>query len=138
MPVECAAQYTCALPLGPQNQNFPAWSKDMSSYLIQVSYSTEALAGLIKNPHNRTEAVRKSIEKLGGKLTGFWLAFGDYDVVVIAEMPDNIKAVAMSMAVAASGTAKSVKTTPLLSAEEGVAALKKAGNSGYKPAGAKK
>lgn len=110
----------------------------MSSYLIQVSYSTEAVASLIKNPQNRTEAVRKSIEKLGGKLTGFWLSFGDYDVVVIADIPDNIKAAAMSMAVAASGTAKSVKTTPLLSAEDAVAAFKKAGNSGYKAVGAKK
>ena len=55
----------------------------MSSYLIQVSYSVEALASLIKNPQNRTEAVRKSVKKLGGKLTGFWLAFGDHDVVVV-------------------------------------------------------
>ena len=110
----------------------------MSSYLVQVSYSTEALAALIKNPQIRTEAVRKSVEKLGGKLTGIWLSFGDHDVVVIVELPDNIKAAALAMAVAASGTARSVKTTPLLSVEDGVAALKKAGNSGYKPIGAKK
>ena len=103
-----------------------------------MSYSTEALAALIKNPQNRTEAVRKSVEKLGGKLTGIWLSSGDHDVVVIVELPDNIKAAALAMAVAASGTARSVKTTPLLSVEDGVAALKKAGNSGYKPIGAKK
>ena len=110
----------------------------MSSYLIQVSYSTEALRSLIKNPENRAEVVRKSIEKLGGKLVGLWLSFGDYDVVVVAEMPDNVKAAALAMAVAAGGTAKSVKTTPMLSIEEGMAALKKAGNTGYKPVGAKK
>lgn len=110
----------------------------MSSYLIQVSYSTEALRSLIKSPQNRAEVVRKSIEKLGGKLVGLWLSFGDYDVVVVAEMPDNVKAAALAMAVAAGGTAKSVKTTPMLSIEEGMAALKKAGNTGYKPVGAKK
>jgi uncharacterized protein with GYD domain len=110
----------------------------MSSYLIQVSYSTEALRSLIKNPENRSEVVRKSVEKLGGKLVGLWLSFGDYDVVVVAEMPDNVKAAALAMAVAAGGTAKSVKTTPLLSVEEGLAALKKAGNTGYKAVGAKK
>jgi uncharacterized protein with GYD domain len=110
----------------------------MSSYLIQVAYSVEALARLIKNPQNRAEVVRKSVEKLGGKLSGLWLSFGDYDVAVIVEMPDNVKAAALAMAVAASGTAKSVKTTPLLSIQEGVSALKKAANSGYKPVGAKK
>jgi len=124
--------------MDPRCQYFPARRKIMSSYLVQVSYSTEALAALIKNPQNRTEAVRKSVEKLGGKLTGIWLSFGDHDVVVIVELPDNIKAAALAMAVAASGTARSVKTTPLLSVEDGVAALKKAGNSGYKPIGAKK
>ena len=46
----------------------------MSSYLIQVSYSTEALASLIKNPQNRSEVVRKAVEKLGGTLHGLWLS----------------------------------------------------------------
>jgi len=109
----------------------------MSSYLIQVAYTVEAVASLIKNPENRTETVRKSIKKLGGKLIGLWMAFGDYDVVVVVDMPDNISAAAMALAVAGSGTARSIKTTPLLSVEDGIAALKKAGNSGYKPVGAK-
>jgi uncharacterized protein with GYD domain len=109
----------------------------MPSYLFQTSYTVEALAALVKNPQNRTEVVRKSIEKLGGKLVGFWLAFGDYDVVTVVEMPDNVSAAAMALAVAASGTAKNVKTTPLLSVEDGVAALKKAGSSGYKAVGAR-
>ena len=110
----------------------------MSSYLVQVSYSVEALASLIKNPENRTETVRKSVKKLGGKLIGFWLAFGDYDVVTIVELPDSVSAAAMAFAVGGSGTAKSIKTTPLLSMDDGVAALKKAGASSYKPIGAKK
>jgi uncharacterized protein with GYD domain len=109
----------------------------MSSYLLQVSYTTQSVASLLKNPQNRTEVVRKSVKKLGGKLQGLWMAFGDYDVVAIVDMPDNVSAAAMALAVAGSGTASSVKTTPLLSMEEGVAALKKAGNSGYKAVGSK-
>jgi uncharacterized protein with GYD domain len=109
----------------------------MSSYLIQVSYTVESVASLIKNPQNRTETVRKSVKKLGGKLVGIWLSFGDSDVVVIVDMPDNASAAALALAVCGSGTAKSVKTTPLLSIDEGMAALKKAGNSGYKPVGSK-
>lgn len=105
----------------------------MSSYLIQVSYSTEALASLIKNPQNRTEAVRKSVKKLGGKLLGIWLAFGDSDVVVLLEMPDNVSVAALAMAVGGSGTARCVKTTPLLSIDEAMAAFEKAGASGYTP-----
>jgi uncharacterized protein with GYD domain len=110
----------------------------MPSYLLQVSYSAEGLAAMIKRPQNRAEAVRKPIERLGGKMGSFWLAFGDYDVVAIIEMPDNVSAAAFALAIAAGGACKSVKTTPLLSVEEGMAAMKKAGGSGYKPATAKK
>jgi uncharacterized protein with GYD domain len=106
----------------------------MPSYLLQVSYSADALAAMIKKPLNRGEAVRKSIEKLGGTISGYWLSFGDYDVVAIIDMPDNVSAAAFALAAAAGGACKSVKTTPLISAEDGIAAMKKAGSSGYKPA----
>jgi uncharacterized protein with GYD domain len=91
---------------------------------------------MIKRPQNRAEAVRKPIEKLGGTIGGFWMSFGDYDIVAIIDMPDNVSAAAFALAVASGGACKSVKTTPLLSVEEGLAALKKAGTSGYKPAAA--
>jgi len=96
------------------------------------------MAAMIKRPQNRGEAVRKSIEKLGGTIGGFWMSFGDYDVVAIIEMPDNVSAAAFALAAAAGGACKSVKTTPLLSAEDAMEAMKKAGTSGYKPATAKK
>lgn len=105
----------------------------MASYLVQASYTTEALAALMKKPQNRTEIIRKAVEKLGGKLTGLWLSFGDQDVVLIIEMPDNISAAAMVLAACAGGSLKGSKTTPLLSVEEGVSALKKAAGSGYAP-----
>ncbi len=106
----------------------------MPMYLLQVSYSAEALAAMIKHPQNRGDAVRKAIEKLGGAIGGFWMSFGDYDVVAIIEMPDNVSAAAFALAAAAGGACKSVKTTPLLSAEDAMAAMKKAATSGYKPA----
>jgi uncharacterized protein with GYD domain len=109
----------------------------VAKYLLQVSYSTEAWAAMIKRPQNRVEIVRKVVEKLGGSVETFWFAFGEYDIVGIFEMPDNTTAAAFSMAVAAGGSCKDVKTTPLLSFEEGMDAMKKAGSSGYKPIGAK-
>ena len=91
----------------------------MPSYLLQVSYRAAAVAAFIKRPHNRVEVVRKPIEKLGGSIGGFWMAFGDYDVIAIVDMPDNVSAAALALAISAGGACKNVKTTPLLSAEEG-------------------
>lgn len=105
----------------------------MASYLVQVSYTSEAIAALIKNPQDRTQVIRKSVEEFGGKFIGSWMSFGEYDVVVIADMPDNVSAAALALAVAAGGSLKSTRTTPLLSFEEGVAAMKKAASSGYTP-----
>jgi uncharacterized protein with GYD domain len=110
----------------------------MPSYLVQTSYTAEALTALIRNPQNRTDVVRKAVEKLGGSLTGLWLSFGDQDIVCVVEMPNNVSAAALALAVASGGSVRSTKTTPLLSAEEGLAAFKKAGGSGYKPVPASK
>jgi uncharacterized protein with GYD domain len=103
-----------------------------SNYLLQVAYTSEAWAHLIANPHDRIDAVRPVIEKLGGKILHGWYAFGDYDIVTVIEMPGNIEAAAFSLAAAAGGAVKSIKTTPLLTTAEGVQAMKKATMSGYK------
>ncbi len=105
----------------------------MSYYLFRGSYTAEAWAGLVKKPQNRTEVVRSAIENLGGTLEGAWLTFGEDDVVAVCNMPDNVSAAAFSLAVAAGGALKSSKTTPLLTFEEGVEAMKKAAKAGYRP-----
>ena len=105
----------------------------MPSYLVQVAYTSEATAALMKKPQDRSTVVAKAVEKLGGSIKGAWLCFGDYDTVVVVDMPDNVSAAAFALAIGAGGSCKSVKTTPLLSVEEGIAAMKKAGGSGYKP-----
>lgn len=106
----------------------------MPHYLHQVAYSREGWEALVKQPQDRVEAVRPAIERLGGKIKSAWFAFGDYDVVVISEMPDNVSAAAISMAFAGGGACKAVHTTPLLSTEEAVEAMKKASQTGYRPA----
>ena len=106
----------------------------MPHYLQQVAYSQEGWAALVANPQNRIEAVRPAIEKLGGKIESAWFSFGDYDIVLITELPDNVSAAAIAIAFAGGGACKSVQTTPLISAEEAVQALKKAKQSGYRPA----
>jgi len=105
----------------------------MPHYLIQAAYTSEAWQAMIKNPQNRTEMVRRSIEHLGGKLVGSWAAFGDYDTIAIVELPSSVDAAAIAVAVAAGGSCRSIKTTPLLTTEEAIEALKKASTTGYKP-----
>jgi uncharacterized protein with GYD domain len=104
----------------------------MPFFLIQASYSAQATASMVKNPQDRAAAVRPMIEKAGGKLHGLWLAFGEYDVVAIAEMPDNASAAAISMAIGSSGAMSAYLTTPLLTVAEATEAMKKAGSVSYK------
>ena len=105
----------------------------MPHYLHQVAYSREAWEALLKKPQDRIEAVRPAIEKLGGKIKSAWFAFGEYDIVLITEMPDNASAAGIAMAFAGGGACKGVHTTPLLSVEEAIQAMRKAGESGYRP-----
>jgi uncharacterized protein with GYD domain len=104
----------------------------MPHYLHQVSYTPEAWARLVANPQDRIEAVRGPIEKLGGRIHNAFFAFGEYDVVVITEMPDNVSAAAIAIAFAAGGSVKSEKTTPLMTTAEALEAIKKAGTTGYR------
>ena len=106
----------------------------MPHYLQQVAYSIEGWKALVKKPQNRIEAVRAAIEKLGGTIESAWFTFGDYDVVLIVQMPSNVDASAIAIAFAAGGACKAVKTTPLLTAEEAVKAMKKAAGSEYRAA----
>ncbi len=105
----------------------------MAYYLLQGAYTSEAWANLLKNPTDRTEAVRPIIEKLGGSLDGAWFAFGEYDVVLILQMPDNLSAAALAVAFSRGGTFKSVKTIPLIEIKDGIEVLKKAAGTGYQP-----
>jgi uncharacterized protein with GYD domain len=105
----------------------------MALYLLQVSYTPEAWAAMVKNPQDRLVAVRPAIEKLGGKLLSGYLAFGEYDLIAITDMPNNVSAAAFSLAAAAGGAISKLVTTPLMSTKDGIEAMKKAGASTYKP-----
>lgn len=109
----------------------------MPLYMYQAAYTPESWAAQIKNPQNRVEAVgRKVCEAAGGKLIGGWLCFGEYDLMIIAEVPDNESMAAVALGVGAGGAIKASKTTVLLSGADGVAALKKAAAvaKAYQPA----
>jgi uncharacterized protein with GYD domain len=105
----------------------------MSKYLIRGSYAGEGLKGLLKDGGSqRRDTVAKVLEGMGGKLEGFYWAFGDDDVFAICDMPDNVTAAALSLVVNANG-AVSIKTTVLMTAEEIDQATKKTVN--FRPPG---
>lgn len=97
----------------------------MPMYLVQASYTPEGAKGLLKDGGTkRRAALQQMTEKAGGKLHGFYFAFGDTDVYLIAEYPDQASAAAVCLQVGASGAAR-VKTTVLITPEEVDAAVKK-------------
>ena len=105
----------------------------MAYYLLQVAYTPEAWKGLIANPQDRVSQLRPVVEKMGGKFEAAYFSFGEYDIVGILQMPGNVEAAAFALAAAAGGAVKALKTTPLLSTQEGVEAMRKAAASGYQP-----
>ena len=107
----------------------------MPLYMFQASYTTQGISDLVKTPQDRAAAVRPIIERMGGKLENLYFAFGDFDVVAIAELPDNVSMSALAMAVGASGAFGSFKTTVLIPMDEAVEAMRKAGTVGYRPPG---
>ena len=105
----------------------------MPFFLHQVSYTPEALARLIANPQDRFDAVRSPIEKLGGRVMNSYFAFGQYDAVLITEMPDHVSAAAIALAFGAGGSLRNCQTTTLMSNAEGLEAFRKAAQCEYRP-----
>jgi uncharacterized protein with GYD domain len=109
----------------------------MPQYLYQIAYTSESLAAQIKNPQDRLELVGKQMaDTVGAKIIGGGYSYGEYDVSVIVEAPDEVTMAAVALAIAAGGAVKAAKTTPLLSGSQWVAALKKAPtvSAQYRPA----
>ena len=108
----------------------------MPLYLMRFSYTSEAWARLIAKPEDRRDVARAVVEKVGGKLIGFWYGFGEHDGFVIIEAPDNVSAAAFSVGISAGGSLRSAETTVLLTVEETIEMLKKAQGLPYRPPGA--
>ena len=107
----------------------------MPLYLTRFSYTPETWAKLIKNPEDRREAAKRYIESVGGKLHGFWYAFGEHDGYNLWEAPDNVSMAATALAIGAGGALSSMQTTVLLSVEDTLAAMQKAASIKYRPPG---
>jgi len=105
----------------------------MPKYLMEVSYAADGVKGLMKDGGSRRRAVADTLlQSLGGRIESFYYAFGETDVFVIADLPDNSSAAAASLALAGSGAVTN-KVTVLLTPDEIDQAVKKGGT--YTPPG---
>jgi uncharacterized protein with GYD domain len=107
----------------------------MPLYLTRFSYTPATWARLIDKPEDRRLAAQQYIESVGGKLHGFWYAFGEHDAYSLLEAPDNVSVAAVSLAISAGGALSSLETITLLTVEETLKALEKARSIKYKPPG---
>ena len=108
----------------------------MPLYLTKFSYTPETWARLIDNPEDRRPAAQTYIESVGGTLHGFWYGFGEHDGYNLWEAPDNVSLAAVVLAISAGGALSSVETTVLMTVDETLDALRKAGQVRYRPPGA--
>ena len=109
----------------------------MPIFITYASYSPEGVRGMLKKPKDRTAPVRALLKKMGGKMLAFYMTTGDNDVVVISEAPDGTDAVAVGMAVAASGAVSRIETVQAWKAKDFAAIAKKAAKltGAYTPPG---
>jgi uncharacterized protein with GYD domain len=106
---------------------------EMPKYLLEANYLSEGMTGLLKEGGTqRRAAVDELFKSLGGTVEAFYFAFGDEDVFIIGDLPDNASAAALAIKVNAAGVTR-CKTTVLLTPREIDEAVKK--TSAYRPPG---
>jgi uncharacterized protein with GYD domain len=108
----------------------------MAQYLIQLAYTSDSWATQVRKQGNILERIQPLLEGCHATLNGVFYAFGEYDLVGLIEFPGEEEAAAFSLAVSAGGSVKSMKTTPLLTIEQGLSAMHMAQEAGrnYQPA----
>jgi uncharacterized protein with GYD domain len=97
----------------------------MALYMYQASYTAKSMAAQLKDPEDPVDAIRSALEDVGAEIVVAAFPFGEYDLLVVYEAPDDMTAASVAMAVAAAGEVKSAKTTRLLSGQEWLESLRK-------------
>lgn len=102
----------------------------MPQFLFQVAYTKDSWATQVREQGNVLERIQPLLDACQGSVSSCFYAFGEYDLVVIAEFPSSEEAAAFSLAATAGGSLKTIKTTPLLTVEQGMQAMQLAGEAG--------
>ena len=105
----------------------------MARYLFEIKLAPQAFAAFVKDPGDRLQANQAVVESVGGKLIEYYFGVGSSSVYTIMELPNEVSAQAVTMAVLAGGAVTSVSSTGIITSAEAVDAMKMAGGAGYRP-----
>ena len=98
----------------------------MAFYLLRAKYAQDSMNALVQRPEDRMLTTTRLLKEVGGRLHYYFFCFGEYDIVLLFELPDNVSAASLSMTLSAAGTVAATETTPLLTMEEAVSAMHQA------------
>ena len=108
----------------------------MTIFMTQAKLTPEAFKGLAAGATDRREVLNDMMEQLGGRLISYYFSFGESDIVAIFEGPSPESVLSVLVAAAGSGAMSDVRTTVMVSYEDGIEAIKKSGSINYIPPGA--
>lgn len=100
----------------------------MPTYITQGRYTRDAIKGMIVKPEDRADQVARLISKIGGRLIAYYVTFGDYDFMAIAEAPNDIQMAAALLAAASGGGVTDLRTTVAMTSIEAKGAFAAAGD----------
>ncbi len=109
----------------------------MPIYITQGRYTRDAIKGMIVKPEDRSDAIARLLSKIGGRLLGYYLTFGEYDFMAIAEAPNDVQMAAALLAAVSSGGVTDLRTTVAMTSVEAKGAFAAASDlsHGFKSAG---
>ena len=107
----------------------------MGQYLVQGRYTAASSRSLVSQPRDRGDQVRSLVESLGGRMRDFYFALGEFDFVIICELPDEVAALSLSLAAGGAGGVAHMQTTRIFTAAEAVDAMTRAQGAEYAPPG---
>ncbi|MFQ5995813.1 MAG: GYD domain-containing protein [Acidiferrobacterales bacterium] len=109
----------------------------MAHYLMRAKVSQATMDALVQRPEDRFITMTKLLKGIGGRLHNYYFCFGEYDIVLLFELPDNVSASSLSMVLLASGSVTEIDTTVLLTMQEAIEAMQAAADATgvYQPPG---
>jgi uncharacterized protein with GYD domain len=109
----------------------------MPIYITQGRYTRDAIKGMIVKPEDRADAIARLLSKIGGRLLGYYLTFGEYDFLAIAEAPNDVQMAAALLAAGSGGGVTDLRTTVAMTSVEAKGAFAAASDlsHGFKSAG---
>src|SRR5665647_996318 len=109
----------------------------MTIYITQGRYTRDAIKGMIVKPEDRADPLARILAKVGGRLLGYYLTFGEYDFLSIAEVPNDTQMASVLLAASSSGGVTDMKTTVAMNSIEAKGAFAAASDlaPGFKSAG---